>query len=132
MYLAVGDQEKALQIMAENGWIDRSAINSAYMYIYIYIYVCVYSYQLYVCVCVGYKSTDLQYVLCRIVNLAHDVDLSQDTLLRRCAQHFKSSGHVSTILHSVCINYTSLCSSVSLHSMHRLQRCMTNWETTSV
>ena len=24
MYLAVGDQEKALEIMAENGWIDRS------------------------------------------------------------------------------------------------------------
>ena len=60
------------------------------------------SYQLcvhvYVCVCVGYKNTDLQYVLCRMVNLAHDVDLSQDTLLRRCAQHFKSSGHVSTII----------------------------------
>ena len=27
MYLAVGDQEKALEIMADNGWIDRSALH---------------------------------------------------------------------------------------------------------
>ena len=31
----------------------------------------------------------------RIVNLAHDVDLSQDTLLHTCARHLKTSGHVS-------------------------------------
>ena len=36
----------------------------------------------------------------RIVNLAHDVDISQDTLLHTCARHLKTSGHVS-ILHCV-------------------------------
>ena len=34
----------------------------------------------------------------RIVNLAHDVDLSQDSLLRKCAHLLKTSGHVSPII----------------------------------
>ena len=29
-----------------------------------------------------------------MVNLAHDVDISQEPLLRLCARHLKSSGHV--------------------------------------
>ena len=28
MYLSVGEHEKALEIMAENGWIDRSVIET--------------------------------------------------------------------------------------------------------
>ena len=28
MYLSVGDHHKALEIMAENGWIDRSKSNT--------------------------------------------------------------------------------------------------------
>ena len=28
MYLSVGDHHKALEIMAENGWIDRSESNT--------------------------------------------------------------------------------------------------------
>jgi intraflagellar transport protein 122 len=27
IYLAVGDREEALEIMAENGWIDRSGMS---------------------------------------------------------------------------------------------------------
>ena len=36
MYLSVGDYQKALEIMVENGWIDRSETNSS-----LYIPLCV-------------------------------------------------------------------------------------------
>ena len=36
--------------------------------------------------------------LYRIVNLAHDVDVSQNALLHTCARHLKATGHVSISL----------------------------------
>ena len=44
MYLSVGDCQKALEIMVENGWIDRSETNSSLLYsileCYTYPFVC--------------------------------------------------------------------------------------------
>lgn len=39
----------------------------------------------------------------RIVNLAHDVDVSQNALLHTCARHLKATGHVSSSLSNGCM-----------------------------
>ena len=65
--------------MAENGWIDRLQCQQTLYGPLVWHHM-------------------LPLYIYRIVNLAHDVDLSQDSFLRKCAHLFKTSGHVSPII----------------------------------
>ncbi|CAI8031945.1 Intraflagellar transport protein 122 homolog [Geodia barretti] len=60
----------------------------------------------------------------RMVNLAHDVDISQEPLLRLCARHLKSSGHYSQaaeVLRKKLGDHKSLPPSKSTPSSGRMQ-----------
>jgi intraflagellar transport protein 122 len=70
MYLAAGEIIKAIEIMGQNGWVERYKKLCVLCLVYTYIHV-LYSNEY------------------RILNLVHDVDKSDKEILQCSAQHLK-------------------------------------------
>ena len=73
MYLAAGEFIKAIEIMGQNGWVER----------YENLYMCVNNIISLMIVYVLYFNDH------RILNLVHDVDKSEKEVLQCCVQQLK-------------------------------------------
>lgn len=76
MYLAAGEFTKAVEIMGQNGWVERC------------VCVCTCPSACVASSCISYLKFSMHETN-RILNLVHDLDKSETEVLQSCAHHLK-------------------------------------------
>ena len=115
MYMAAREYANAVDIMGENGWVDRSASTETTVDVCMSKYLLSFSWMLVFMkneVFVLNMHTHLLCVQCRLLGLVHEVDKSQTEILIKCANYLKKLGQVGE--ESACL---SVSQSVSLSSL---------------
>ena len=90
MYMAAREYAKALDIMGENGWVDRSVCQ-------IPTSICYFERE------TSTVSNTCTYTDCRLLGLVHELDKSQTEMLSKCAHYLKKLGQVCSVCRSPCV-----------------------------